>query len=83
MIIANTVVLCLKWAGQSAEVAAIVNWLNYGFIGVFTLEMFIRLIALGPSGYLYEKWNRFDFVVVFLTYAFIAIAATTSFNFGP
>ncbi len=74
MINLNTLVLCAKWAGQTAETAAIIGWLNLIFIVVFTLEMIIKVIALGISVYFREKWNRFDFAVVILTYIFIAIS---------
>ena len=34
------------------------------FLGIFTAEVFLKLLAFGPSGYFDSGWNSFDFVVV-------------------
>jgi hypothetical protein len=72
----------IKWAGEPAEVTRATELLNYIFIGIFTGEMLIKVVALGAI-YFMDKWNRFDFTVIVLTYIFIVISLTTAIDFGP
>jgi hypothetical protein len=81
-IVSNTIVLMIKWAGEPAEVTRATELLNYIFIGIFTGEMLIKVVALGAI-YFMDKWNRFDFTVIVLTYIFIVISLTTAIDFGP
>jgi hypothetical protein len=37
---------------------------NFVFTGLFTLEMLLKLIGLGPWKYLSDPWSLFDAVVV-------------------
>jgi Ion transport protein len=67
----------LKWSGEPLWVYQLTQILNYICTGIFTLEMFIKLGALGPKLYFRENWNRFDFFVLMITYAFIVIATYT------
>lgn len=50
---------------------------NNIFVLVFTLEMLIRIIALGliygPTPYLSNSWNRLDFVVVIVAWGDLAL----------
>ena len=41
---------------------------NYVILTIFTVEIALKLLALArkPSRYFHDKWNRFDFCVVFL-----------------
>ncbi|KAG7196633.1 hypothetical protein KM043_015981 [Ampulex compressa] len=56
---------------------AILNYFDYAFTGVFTIEMILKIIDLGiilhPGSYLREFWNIMDAVVV--------ICAAVSFAF--
>jgi hypothetical protein len=53
------------------------------FTGVFTAEMLLKLTALGWRIYFHGKWNRFDFLVIVLTYLFIIVSQVTDMDFGP
>lgn len=79
----NTVVLMLKWTGEPQWVSDLTSTLNYLFTGIFTLECFIKVMAMGPALYFRQAWNRFDFAVILITYLLITIASTTAFDFGP
>lgn len=46
-IILNTVVLALKWYQQPDILDQITDILNYVFTGIFTVEIFIKLMAIG------------------------------------
>lgn len=55
----------------------ILNYFDYAFTGVFTIEMLLKIVDLGiilhPGSYLREFWNIMDAVVV--------ICAAVSFGF--
>ncbi len=38
--------------------------LNALFIGIYTVEVIMKLIGLGPRSYLSDPWNVFDLVVL-------------------
>jgi Ion transport protein len=82
MIILNTIALLVKWTGEPKSVTNTTTMINYVFLALFTLEMATKLIALGPI-YFNDRWNIFDLLVILLSYACIALAETTPFNFGP
>lgn len=46
----------------------ILNYFDYAFTGVFTIEMLLKIVDLGiilhPGSYLREFWNIMDAVVV-------------------
>jgi len=77
----NTLVLAFKFAGEPPWVTQTTEILNYIFTAFFTLDAFIKLCALGKI-YFQDGWNRFDFLVIALSYAFILIDYTTSVNLG-
>lgn len=55
----------------------VLNYFDYAFTGVFTIEMLLKIVDLGiilhPGSYLREFWNIMDAVVV--------ICAAVSFGF--
>merc|ERR1711871_711271 len=36
---------------------AMLDIINYAFVGIFTIEMIIKLIGLGPRSYFHDPWN--------------------------
>jgi len=58
------------------------DYLNYGFAGIFTLEATLKIIGLGPKSYFSERWNVFDFIVVMGTIGSILITLFTSVTLG-
>ena len=62
-IIANTVVLAVKWYMMPGYVITVVEILNYIFMIIFTIEAIIKLIAM-RSKYFKDGWNVFDFIIV-------------------
>jgi hypothetical protein len=63
MIVGNTLLLAMKWYDMSEESKAIIEYINYVFSTIFTIEAIVKLIALGKK-YFKDYWNIFDFVVV-------------------
>lgn len=62
---------------EESERNTILNYFDYAFTGVFTVEMLLKVVDLGiilhPGSYLREFWNVMDAVVV--------ICAAVSFGF--
>lgn len=55
-------------------------YFRYVFLGIYTLEMFIKLVARGffinSYTYLRDAWNWLDFVVILSAYVTIALEQT-------
>jgi hypothetical protein len=76
-IVLNTIVLVLEWYGQSIIIREILDFINYSFAGIFTLEFVIKFIGYG-SRYLRDGWNTFDMIIVILTIFSIAVDSSSS-----
>ncbi|KNC46793.1 ion transporter [Thecamonas trahens ATCC 50062] len=63
LLVANTVVFCL-FGAVSSEVEDRLHVINDVFLGVFTLEVVLKLAALSPTLFFADVWSRFDFVAV-------------------
>jgi hypothetical protein len=79
LILANVLVMSMSYAGESEAWANNLFWTNTVFTFVFTLEVILKNIALGPTAYLQDAWNRFDVAVVALSIVgFVITVATTT-----
>jgi hypothetical protein len=61
-IIANTIVMMMKWPAQSSFSIELVDDLNIFFSGVFLVEALIKITANGLL-YFQDLWNVFDFLI--------------------
>ena len=65
-----TLILATPWIEDQPGVYIIVDVGEYLFQILFTIEMVLKIIALGfvlhPHSYLRSNWNRIDFVIVIL-----------------
>lgn len=71
VILANAVVLGLgTYDSIERQAGPLLNLLNEIFLGVFVIEMLIRLASYGkrPQDFFKEGWNVFDFIVVFAAF---------------
>ena len=59
----NTVVLAMSWYGMDQAIIDILEILNYIFTVVYTIEMAIKLTAMGTA-YFKDSWCLFDFIIV-------------------
>ncbi|XP_067387893.1 voltage-dependent L-type calcium channel subunit alpha-1S isoform X2 [Emydura macquarii macquarii] len=64
LIMLNTICLGMQHYNQSAEMNHISDNLNVTFTILFTLEMFLKLMAFKAKGYFGDPWNVFDFLIV-------------------
>jgi len=62
-ILANTVALAVVWHNMPQSLITVLENVNLVFMGIFTIEAIIKLIAL-KSTYFKDNWNNFDFLVV-------------------
>lgn len=44
------------------------------FTATFSIECFLKIIAMSPKYYLQEGWNIFDFIIVFLSLLELGLA---------
>ncbi|CAG2216856.1 Voltage-dependent L-type calcium channel subunit alpha-1C,Dihydropyridine-sensitive L-type skeletal muscle calcium channel subunit alpha-1,Voltage-dependent R-type calcium channel subunit alpha-1E,Voltage-dependent L-type calcium channel subunit alpha-1S,Voltage-dependent N-type calcium channel subunit alpha-1B,Muscle calcium channel subunit alpha-1,Voltage-dependent calcium channel type D subunit alpha-1,Probable voltage-dependent N-type calcium channel subunit alpha-1B,Voltage-dependent L-type calcium ch len=64
LIMLNTVILALKYDGQSDTYSKALDYLNMIFTGVFTIEFVLKLMAFRFKNYFGDPWNVFDFIIV-------------------
>jgi hypothetical protein len=64
LILLNTVCLAIQHHGQSEDMTRILNYMNYLFTALFTVEMIFKLIAFKPRNYCRDPWNIFDGIIV-------------------
>jgi hypothetical protein len=73
-IILNVIVMMFEYEGQESatlfgeDYSTVLDHTNDGFLYFFTLEMLLKLIALGPRMYWSDPWNKFDGAVVTLSW---------------
>ena len=68
MIVFNVAVMMCEHEDQSNDWWLMVEGLNLTCLVFFIVEMFLKLIAYFPRQYFSEPWNRFDFVVVTISW---------------
>ncbi|XP_043932539.1 voltage-dependent L-type calcium channel subunit alpha-1S isoform X2 [Protopterus annectens] len=64
LIMLNTICLGMQHYGQTKEISHLSDQLNVVFTVLFTLEMFLKLVAFKPKDYFGDPWNVFDFLIV-------------------
>ncbi|CAF1538985.1 unnamed protein product [Rotaria magnacalcarata] len=68
-IICNTLLMALDHHGQSKKMTRILTIGNSFFTIIFTTEVTLKIIAMTPSKYLKNGWNKFDFLIVVVSLA--------------
>ena len=72
-IVANTVVLMIKWYAMSDGVVNAIALINYVFMAIFTVEAVCKIFAMRKN-YFRVGWNIFDFIVVVGTILILIIS---------
>uniref|UniRef100_A0A6Q2YPE6 Sodium channel protein type 4 subunit alpha B n=1 Tax=Esox lucius TaxID=8010 RepID=A0A6Q2YPE6_ESOLU len=65
-IILNTIFLALEHYPMTAEFEEVLSFGNLVFIGIYTAEMVLKVIALDPYYYFQSGWNILDSIIVAL-----------------
>ena len=60
----NALALALDHHGISRSFWWVLFWVNFAFTIIFFLELFLKLIALGPLGYVRDRFNLLDMFIV-------------------
>jgi hypothetical protein len=76
-VIINTIILMITFNGQSKEFSDILDYVNYFFAIVFTIEVLSKIIVY-KKNYFTSSWNIFDFIVVALTDALTIVSVLIS-----
>ncbi|KAJ8350718.1 hypothetical protein SKAU_G00258480 [Synaphobranchus kaupii] len=66
-IVLNTLFMALEHDPMDAQFRQVLNVGNLVFTGIFTAEMFLKMVALDPFYYFQAGWNIFDGVIVGLS----------------
>lgn len=66
-IVANTLALCIDHDGETQATSTILADINTFFTVMFTVELSVKVLAMGPWEYAFEHWNKFDCLVVALS----------------
>uniref|UniRef100_A0A8C6YFY3 Voltage-dependent L-type calcium channel subunit alpha n=1 Tax=Naja naja TaxID=35670 RepID=A0A8C6YFY3_NAJNA len=64
LILLNTIALAVQHYEQSEPFNNVMDLLNMVFTGLFTVEMFLKIIAFKPKHYFVDAWNTFDALIV-------------------
>lgn len=64
IIVANMVTMGMDYEGCPTSYLEVLDAFNLLFSLIFFIEAILKIYALGPKGYFYIGWNRFDFFVV-------------------
>eukprot|EP00818_Percolomonas_sp_WS_P004549 CAMPEP_0117439440 /NCGR_PEP_ID=MMETSP0759-20121206/2566_1 /TAXON_ID=63605 /ORGANISM="Percolomonas cosmopolitus, Strain WS" /LENGTH=1994 /DNA_ID=CAMNT_0005231155 /DNA_START=388 /DNA_END=6369 /DNA_ORIENTATION=- len=71
-IVLNCISLAMTNPGNSDQLVYILSTVEWVFTGIFSLEMIMKIIALGfilhPASYMRNPWNVLDFVIVSLAF---------------
>ena len=80
-IVLNALVHTIQWYRQPDVLNRAQDLLRDVFIGIFSVEVLIKISALGMA-YFGQNWNIFDFTIVILSIIAILIELFTSFSLG-
>ena len=83
IILLNVIILSMYHYDMSNTWLLALEWANVGFVTAFTLELVMKVIALGPEAYWQDGWNKFDVLVVIVALIDLAVTfifATTQFR---
>jgi hypothetical protein len=68
LILLNSIVMCIQYDDAPDEMVTALFWINVAFTIIYTIEALFKMIALMPSGYFRDPWNRFDICLIPLSY---------------
>ncbi|KAL4656619.1 sodium channel protein type 2 subunit alpha-like isoform X2 [Arapaima gigas] len=73
-IVLNTLFMAMEHYPMTKEFNDVLSVGNLVFTGIFTAEMFFKIIALDPYYYFQEGWNIFDGIIVSLSLMELGLA---------
>ncbi|XP_076455033.1 voltage-dependent calcium channel type A subunit alpha-1-like [Babylonia areolata] len=84
LIALNTIVLMMKYDGETKQYAEILKHLNEAITVSFTIESVLKMYAFGFRNYFHDPWNVFDFTTVIgsIIDVFITEFSSSKVSFG-
>ncbi|KAJ8251797.1 hypothetical protein GJAV_G00225540, partial [Gymnothorax javanicus] len=79
-VVVNTVFMAMEHYPMSYEFMETLEVADLIFLGIFTLEMVLKIIAMSPYHYFQVGWNIFDSLTVVLTFLELILGYTSSLN---
>ncbi|KAK4321726.1 hypothetical protein Pmani_007468 [Petrolisthes manimaculis] len=73
-IVVNTLFMAMDHHEMNTSFAHFLQMGNYFFTATFSIECFMKIIAMSPKYYLQEGWNIFDFIIVALSLLELGLA---------
>uniref|UniRef100_H9G6C5 Sodium channel protein n=1 Tax=Anolis carolinensis TaxID=28377 RepID=H9G6C5_ANOCA len=73
-IVLNTLFMAMEHYPMTPQFNNVLSVGNLVFTGIFTAEMFLKLIAMDPYYYFQEGWNIFDGIIVSLSLMELGLA---------
>ncbi|KAK3879504.1 hypothetical protein Pcinc_015916, partial [Petrolisthes cinctipes] len=73
-IVVNTLFMAMDHHGMNTSFEHFLQMGNYFFTATFSIECFMKIIAMSPKYYLQEGWNIFDFIIVALSLLELGLA---------
>ena len=64
----NVIVMMLEFEGQTTAWEDALDDINLGFLIFFSVDMVLKFIGLGPGMYFLDPWNKFDAIVVSISW---------------
>eukprot|EP01028_Stygiella_incarcerata_P002857 TRINITY_DN1544_c0_g1_i1.p1 TRINITY_DN1544_c0_g1~~TRINITY_DN1544_c0_g1_i1.p1 ORF type:complete len:1709 (-),score=377.65 TRINITY_DN1544_c0_g1_i1:1118-6244(-) len=64
LIVLNTLIMASEHYGMSRDWETFLQISNYVFTAIFTIEMIMKIVALGWNEYIRDRFNVFDMIVV-------------------
>lgn len=76
LIFASSVTLCFEdiYLDENPRLKYYLYWTNLAFCVIFTIEMVLKWVALGFNKYFSSFWTILDFIIVFVSVAFLYTA---------
>ncbi|KAG4066428.1 hypothetical protein HA402_007064 [Bradysia odoriphaga] len=84
LIVLNTILLMMKFYGQSETYEKVMQFINMAFTGMFTIETILKIIGFRFKKFFQDPWNVFDFITVVgsVAEAIITLVADKGLNVG-
>mmetsp|Transcript_17670 Transcript_17670/g.2896 ORF Transcript_17670/g.2896 Transcript_17670/m.2896 type:complete len:113 (+) Transcript_17670:384-722(+) len=76
----NIFIMSLYNDNMSEDLENFLNVSNYVFIGIYTVEFILKILGLSPKLYFSNNWNKFDFIVLVLSYVTLLDLSILFFN---
>ena len=82
LIITNTILLAMEYHGQPAAYGSGLEWGNFVLSVIFTVEMAVKLVALGHKGYARDSFNMFDASLVLISWVDFGVSSAATGGLG-